>query len=66
MSSLLLRNIGTIVSGDIAQPTIGHNAIRLEDGKIARIFDLAAGESADVIITSPTPLQPETLTFHWR
>lgn len=29
-------------------------------------FDLAAGENADVIITSPTPLQPETLTFHWR
>lgn len=40
MSNLLLKNIGTIVSGDIEKPLISGDAVYVEDGKIARIGKL--------------------------
>ncbi len=37
MSSVLLKNIGTIVSGDISAPILEGNAILAEDGKIKKV-----------------------------
>ena len=37
MSKVLLKNIGTIVSGDISKPIIEGDAIRIEDGKIKNV-----------------------------
>src|SRR5210317_1419063 len=37
MSSVLLKNIGTIISGDITAPILGGNAIFIEGGKIQKI-----------------------------
>jgi enamidase len=37
MSSVLLKNIGTIVSGDITAPILGGNAIIVEGGKIQKV-----------------------------
>lgn len=42
MSSLLLKNIGTMISGDIADPVLGADAILVADGKISRVGRLAA------------------------
>ena len=36
MSSVLLKNIGTIISGDISEPILEGNAIFVEDGKIVQ------------------------------
>ena len=37
MSKVLLKNIGTIVSGDISAPIIEGNAILVEEGKIQKV-----------------------------
>ena len=37
MSSVLIKNIGVLVSGDIYKPIIGADALVIEDGKIAKI-----------------------------
>ena len=37
MSSVLLKNIGTIISGDISAPILEGNAIFAEDGKIKKV-----------------------------
>lgn len=41
MSKVLLKNIGTIVSGDIAKPLLQGDAIYIEDKKIAKVGSLA-------------------------
>lgn len=41
MSRVLLKNIGTIVSGDISKPIIEGDAIRIEDGKIKNVGPMA-------------------------
>ena len=52
MSKTLLKNIGTIVSGNIRQPLIAGNAIFIEDGIIAQIGKLEElpDLEADVVI----------------
>ena len=42
MAKVLLKNIGTIVSGDIAKPLLAADAILVEDGKIIQIGRLEA------------------------
>ena len=37
MSSVLLKNIGTIISGDITAPIIAGDAIFVDKGKIAKV-----------------------------
>ena len=39
MSSVILKNIGTIVSGDISEPILKGNAIFVEDGIIKKAGD---------------------------
>src|SRR6187455_54843 len=45
----LIRGIGTIVTGDIANPLVDASAILIEDGRIATIGD-ASDEAVDVVI----------------
>ncbi|MCP4629411.1 MAG: Enamidase, partial [bacterium] len=61
MSSVLLKNIATIVSGDINAPIIEGNAIFVEDGKLKKFGNESELNvpSADVTIdcagTTVTP-----------
>jgi enamidase len=61
VSKVLLKNIGTIVSGDIAHPIIEADAILIEDGKIRQVgrIDAMQAETAETVIdclgTTVTP-----------
>ena len=61
MASVLLKNIGTIVSGDIGAPIIEGNAIFVENGKIvkfgneAELTVAAADKTIDCAGTTVTP-----------
>jgi enamidase len=61
MSKFLLKNIGTLVSGDISHPILKGNAILIEDGKIKQIgqegdFDTAGVQTTiDCAGTTVTP-----------
>jgi enamidase len=52
MAGVLIKNIGTLVSGDIANPILDADAILIQDGKIAKIGKLAEFSSfeADTIV----------------
>ena len=45
----LIRDLGTIVSGDIASPIVAGSAITIEDGRIVAVGE-EADETADVVI----------------
>jgi enamidase len=47
MSSVLLKNIGTIISGDINAPILAGNAVFVEDGKIKK-----AGNESELDVSS--------------
>jgi len=51
MSSVLLKNIGTIVSGDIRAPIIDGDAIFVEDGKIKNVGHESAMNVATADVT---------------
>jgi len=61
MSSVLLKNIGTIVSGDISNPLLTGDAIFVQSGKIQKVGREAVlnVSDADVVIdcagTTVTP-----------
>jgi enamidase len=61
MSRVLLKNIGTLISGDISNPILKDNAILIEDGKIKQIgregdLDAAGVETTlDCAGTTVTP-----------
>jgi enamidase len=48
MSSVLLKNIGTIISGDISAPILKGNAIFVEGGKIKK-----AGDESELNVSNP-------------
>ena len=48
MAGVLIKNIGTLVSGDIANPILDADAILVQDGKIAKIGKLDELSTADV------------------
>lgn len=52
MAGVLIKNIGTLISGDIANPILAADAIMIQDGKIAKIGKLAelSGFEADTIV----------------
>ena len=52
MEKTIIKNIGTIVSGDIEQPIIEGTVVVVEDGKIAAIGgeELAADTENAVVI----------------
>ena len=51
MSSVLLKNIGTIVSGDIGNPVLDGDAIFVQDGKIRGFGPEAALDVSDADVT---------------
>ena len=67
MSNLLLKNIGTIVSGDIENPIIKGDSIFIEDGKINSIgfFEtLGSKEAEKVIDCNGTTVTPGLIDSH--
>lgn len=67
MSSTLLKNIGIIVSGDIAKPIIDANAILVEGGKISHIGqleDLQDAGADTVIDCNGTTVTPGLIDSH--
>ncbi|MBC5735785.1 amidohydrolase family protein [Lawsonibacter faecis] len=65
MSKTLIRNIGTMYSGDIYQPVLNRDSLIIENGKIAAIGEgLAAPAGAEVIDTMGTTVMPGLLDSH--
>ncbi|MFO7600588.1 MAG: amidohydrolase family protein [Candidatus Desulfacyla sp.] len=67
MSGVILKNIGTIVSGDISMPVLEGDAIAIEDGKIKRIGrfeDLAPKKGDTVIDCDGTTVTPGLIDSH--
>jgi len=67
MSGVILKNIGTIVSGDISRPLLEGNAIAAEDGKIKRIGrfeDLELKKGDTVIDCAGTTVTPGLIDSH--
>ena len=56
----LIRNIGLIVSGDIARPLLDGDSIAIADGKIAAVGKGLDGD-ADTVIGLPLPLLEDLL-----
>lgn len=67
MSKVLLKNIGTIVSGDITAPLISGDAIYIENGKIAKVGLLTnfVGLAYDIVIDcNGTTVTPGLIDSH--
>ncbi len=46
MANVLIKNIGTLVSGDLANPILNADSLLIQDGKIAKVGTLAECSSA--------------------
>ena len=67
MSGVILKNIGTIVSGDISRPLLEGDAIAVEDGTIKRIGrfeDLDSKQGDTVIDCAGTTVTPGLIDSH--
>jgi len=67
MSRVILKNIGTIVSGDITKPLLEGDAISVEDGKIGRIGrfeDMEPKKGDTVIDCAGTTVTPGLIDSH--
>ena len=65
MSALLVRNIGTLLSGDVARPTVAADAVLVQDGHIVAIGDGAdlAGGAPELDVAGAT-VAPGLLDGH--
>lgn len=67
MSKVILKNIGTIVSGDISKPVLEGDAVSIENGLIARIGrfeDMAMKKGDTVIDCAGTTVTPGLIDSH--
>jgi enamidase len=67
MSNLVLKNIGTIVSGDIKNPIIKGDCIFIEDGRISSVgaFETLTLKDADMVIDcNGTTVTPGLIDSH--
>jgi enamidase len=67
MSKVLLKNIGTIVSGDISNPILSAGAILIENGKVKKIgreSELAAAAADKTIDCAGTTVTPGLFDSH--
>lgn len=67
MSKVLLKNIGTLVSGDISNPILKGNAILIEEGKIKQIGqsdDFNAAHAQTTIDCAGTTVTPGLFDSH--
>ncbi len=67
MSNVLIKNIGTLVSGDIAAPIIDGDAIVVRDGRIHQVGNLSGMDAAGVELTidcAGTTVTPGLIDSH--
>ncbi|MBW1774279.1 MAG: amidohydrolase family protein [Deltaproteobacteria bacterium] len=67
MSKVVLKNIGTIVSGDISNPIIEGDAIRIADGKIksvGRMENMESQKNETIIDCAGTTVTPGLMDSH--
>ena len=64
MSKTLIRNIGCLYSGDIANPILDADSILIQDGKIAGIGKDLAAEDAQVFDAAGTTVTPCLIDSH--
>ncbi|MGC8658681.1 MAG: amidohydrolase family protein [Desulfomonilaceae bacterium] len=66
MSRLLIKNIGTLISGDINKPLLDSDTVLIVDGKIAEIGSISEeGVSVDSVIdANGTTLAPGLIDSH--
>jgi enamidase len=67
MSKVILKNIGTVVSGDIADPILPGDAILIEDGKIKQVGlegDLDAADAKTIIDCDGATVTPGLFDSH--
>lgn len=64
MSKVLLKNIGTIVSGDIENPIIKGDSILIEDGKISSIGETPDNKVDTVIDCDGATVTPGLIDSH--
>lgn len=63
--STLIKNIGSLYSGDIANPILDADSILIEDGKIAAVGKgLTAPKGSDIIDAQGTTVTPGLLDSH--
>jgi enamidase len=67
MSKVLLKNIGTIVSGDITNPILSADAVSVEEGKIKKVgmeADVTASDADVTIDCASATLTPGLFDSH--
>ncbi len=67
MKSIILRNIGVLVSGDLAKPLLDADAILIEEGKIAKIgpeSKLSSRSDPLIIDAAGTTVTPGLIDSH--
>ena len=67
MPSVLIKNIGTLISGDIANPVLDADAILIENGKISKIgkeSELASSPADSVIDADGSTITPGLIDSH--
>ena len=64
MSSILIKNIGRLYSGDINDPEIDANSLLIKDGKIAQIGNDLDVEASKVIDAKGNTVLPGLLDSH--
>lgn len=65
MSKMLIRNIGTLVSGNVSDPIIDADTILVSDGKIEAVGNGLSADGADVIIDAQgTTVAPGLIDSH--
>jgi enamidase len=65
MTRLVVRNIGTLLSGDLARPLLDATSIACEDGRIVALGGEADGLSADVVVDARgTTVAPGLIDSH--
>ncbi len=67
MPSVLVKNIGTLISGDIANPVLDADAILIQDGKISKIgkeSELASSPADSVIDADGSTITPGLIDSH--
>lgn len=63
-SSVLVKNIGTLVTGDLARPVADADCLSIRDGKIARIGPSLPEEANVVIDARGTTVMPGLIDSH--
>ncbi len=65
MGKMLIRNIGTLVSGDVSDPILDADSILISDGKIEAVGTDLSAEGVDIIVDAQgTTVTPGLMDSH--